>query len=111
MKTAIKVAIASSTLSLSATLTGCATMANGTHQMIPVTSSPAGAHVSIDSVPVGVTPMVARVLRRQNHELSITYDTFPPARFTLEHGMSAWVIPDFFFYVVPAVADFSNGSA
>jgi hypothetical protein len=79
--------------------------------MIPVTSSPAGDHVSIDSVPVGVTPMVARVLRRQNHELSITYDTFPPARFTLEHGMSAWVIPDFFFYVVPAVADFSNGSA
>jgi hypothetical protein len=55
--------------------------------------------------------MVARVLRRQNHDLSITYDTFPPARFTLERGMSAWVIPDFFFYIVPAVADFSNGSA
>jgi PEGA domain-containing protein len=111
MKTTINLAIASGTLFLSTVLTGCATLVNGTHQMIPVASSPAGARVSIDSVPAGVTPMVARVLRRQNHEVSITYDTFPPARFTLEHGMSGWVIPDFFVYIVPALADFSNGSA
>jgi hypothetical protein len=110
VKTAIKLAIASSTLCLSTILTGCATLVNGTHQMIPVASSPAGAQVSIDSTPVGVTPMVASVLRRQNHEVSITYDTFPPARFTLEHGMSVWVIPDL-LYIVPALADFSNGSA
>jgi hypothetical protein len=107
----LKLPIASSTLSLFTILSGCATLANGTHQMIPVASSPAGARVSIDSTPVGVTPMVARVLRRQNHEVSITYDTFPPARFTLEHGVSAWVLPDFLLYVVPALADFSNGSA
>ena len=52
-------------LSLAMTLSGCATMAHGTTQAIPITSSPEGARVLVDSVPIGVTPLVATVSRKQ----------------------------------------------
>ena len=52
-----------SLLLLSVTLTGCATVVHGTTQKIPIASSPPGATVLIDDVPVGVTPMVATVSR------------------------------------------------
>ena len=99
-------------LLLLATLTGCATFVHGTTQDIPVASSPAGARVLIDDVPVGVAPMVARVSRTQPHVVSFVVDSVVVDRVALDRQMSPWVLPDvFLLYIVPAVVDIKNGAA
>ena len=71
------------------TLGGCATVAShGTSQAVPSTSSPQGARVFVDSVAVGVTPLVATVSRRQSHVVSIVHDSFPPARVVMDRNVS-----------------------
>ena len=50
-------------LTLAIPLSGCATIAHGTTQAIPIVSSPQGARVLVDSEPVGVTPLVASLSR------------------------------------------------
>ena len=93
------------------TLASCATMVNGTTQVIPVTSSPPGARVSIDSIPVGVTPLLATVSRKQSHLVSITHDSFPAVHIALERHVSPWVLGSLLLYGVPTLYDFSSGGA
>src|SRR4249920_2995572 len=85
------------------TLGGCATVAHGTSQAVPITSSPQGARVFVDSVAVGVTPLVATVSRKQSHVVSIVHDSFPPARVVMDRNVSPWLLASVFFYVVPAI--------
>ena len=98
-------------LPLAMTLNGCATMAHGTTQSIPITSSPQGARVLVDSEPIGVTPLVASLSRKQSHVVTVVHDSFPPARVVVDRNVSPWILASFFFYVVPAIVDFSNGAA
>lgn len=62
------------TLVLGTVLSGCASVVHGTTQQIPIVSSVPGAQVLVDDVPVGTTPMVARVSRTQPHVVSIVKD-------------------------------------
>jgi len=98
-------------LPLAMTLNGCATMAHGTTQSIPITSSPQGARVLVDSESIGVTPLVASLSRKQSHVVTVVHDSFPPARVVVDRNVSPWILASFFFYVVPAIVDFSNGAA
>jgi len=98
-------------LPLATTLNGCATMAHGTTQSIPITSSPQGARVLVDSEPIGVTPLVASLSRKQSHVVTVVHDSFPPARVVVDRNVSPWILASFFFYAVPAFVDFSNGAA
>ena len=93
-------------------LTGCATVVHGTTQTIPITSSPAGATVLIDDVPVGVTPMSAKVSRKQPHVVSFVVDSVTKDRVWLDRQMSPWVFADvFLLYVAPIALDVRNGAA
>lgn len=56
---------------LIAAAAGCATMANGTTQRIPVTSEPAGAQVFVDGRAAGTTPVQVTVSRRSGHEIRV----------------------------------------
>jgi len=104
--------IASGLLLLVATVNGCATLVHGTTQKIPIASSPPGATVLIDDVPVGVTPMVATVSRTQPHVVSFVVDSITKDRVSLDRQMSPWVFADvFLLYVAPVVLDVKNGAA
>jgi hypothetical protein len=46
-------------------LANCATLARSRTQRIPVTSTPAGAAVVVDGQPIGVTPILISLSRRQ----------------------------------------------
>ena len=99
-------------LFLAAWLTGCATIVHGTTQTIPIASSPPGATVLIDDVPVGVTPMVATVARKRAHVVSFVVDSVTTDRVALRRQMSPLVLADIFLlYVAPVALDMSNGSA
>ena len=57
---------------------GCATMANGTTQRIPITSEPSGAQVFVDSRAAGTTPAQVTVSRRGGHEIRIEKAGYGP---------------------------------
>ena len=98
-------------LSVAMTLSGCATIVHGTTQAIPITTSPPGAHVSVDSVPIGVTPLLATVSRKKSHIVSIAHDSFPPVSVVLDRNVSPWVAGNLLLEVLPAIIDFTNGAA
>ncbi len=56
---------------------GCATIIQGSSQKMLITSDPPGAVVSVDGVPLGITPVVAMVARKQPHTLSAALDGYP----------------------------------
>jgi len=98
-------------VTLAIPLSGCATIAHGTTQAIPIVSSPQGARVLVDSEPVGVTPLVASLSRDKSHVVSIVHDSFPPVRVALDRNVSPWLLASVFFYVFPVIVDLSNGAA
>ena len=105
------ISLLASRLLLATTITGCATLVHGTTQEIPVASSPPGATVLIDDVPVGVTPMVATVSRKQAHVVSFVADSITIDRVPLVRGLSPWIAAGVALYYVPAIYDFATGAA
>ena len=98
-------------IAMTGSLAGCATIVNGRTVAIPIASNPPGAQVTIDSVPVGTTPLVTSVLRRTSHVVRITYDTFPAQSFALTRKISPLIWTNAFYYMLTAPVDFATGSA
>lgn len=92
-------------------LTACATIVHGTQQVVPITSNPSGARVSIDSVPVGVTPLSVTLPRGRRHLVSVTTDSVAAVDVLLKKQLSGWVFANAFVYYLPALLDFGNGAA
>src|SRR5689334_739562 len=72
-------------------LSGCATIIHGTKQEVGISSSPTGATVMIDNNDVGVTPVVSKLSRKQNHVVKIQLAGYQPFETTLTHSVSGWV--------------------
>jgi hypothetical protein len=89
----------------------CATIVHGTTQVVPITSSPPGATVTIDSVRVGRTPHNATLSRGRPHHLVIAPDSGTAFEISVEQSMSPLVWGNFFLYILPIFLDFSNGAA
>lgn len=70
IKNIIKNAILFSLMALS--FTSCATIVNGTTQRIPVSSDPIGAHVFVDGVRIGCTPVNVELKRKYDHLITIS---------------------------------------
>jgi hypothetical protein len=73
------------------TLGACASIMHGTSQDIGISSSPTGAHITVDNAPAGVTPYVAKLSRKDNHVVHLAVDGYAPADLTLTRGVSGWV--------------------
>jgi hypothetical protein len=70
---------------------GCATIMHGTSQQIGISSMPSGAKVSVDSNPMGVTPIFASLSRGDNHIIKIELDGYVPHEMTITKKTSGWV--------------------
>jgi hypothetical protein len=71
--------------------TACASIMHGTDQDIGISSSPTGAKISVDNMPMGNTPVIAKLSRKDNHIVKIDLDGYAPAELTLTKGVSGWV--------------------
>jgi uncharacterized protein YceK len=78
-------------IAAAALLTGCASIMHGTSQDIGISSTPTNALVSIDNMPAGNTPVVAKLSRKDNHIVHLTVDGYAPADLTLTRSTSGWV--------------------
>ena len=72
-------------------LAGCATIMNQTTQAIGISSSPTGASVTVDSMPHGKTPVVAKLSRKDHHVVTIELAGYQPYEATLTRRVSGWV--------------------
>jgi len=72
-------------------LSGCATIIHGTGQEVGISSNPTGAAVTIDDIDKGITPVVVKVKRKQDHIVRIQLAGYQPFETTLTHSVSGWV--------------------
>src|SRR3954464_12041409 len=72
-------------------LSGCASIMPGTSQDVGISSTPTNALVTVDNMPVGNTPVVAKLSRKDNHIVHIAVDGYAPADLTLTRSTSGWV--------------------
>jgi hypothetical protein len=70
-----------------ALLSGCATIVKGTAQVIPVSSDPTGARVTVDNSPAGTTPTTVTLSREQNQMVVIEKEGFAPENIAVTKSM------------------------
>jgi hypothetical protein len=78
-------------------LAACATIMQGTTQTVGVSSSPPGARVTVDAVQMGVTPLMTKLARKDNHVVRLELDGYEPFAMTLTRGLSGWVAGNIIF--------------
>lgn len=71
--------------------TGCATIIHGTTQDVGFSSTPSQATVKVNGIPVGSTPVIAKLARKQSHLVRIELDGYQPFETTLTKSVSGWV--------------------
>ena len=64
-------------------LAGCASIMHGTSQDIGFQSTPTNAKVAVDGLPMGNTPVVAKLSRKDNHIVKMNLDGYQPFEATL----------------------------
>ena len=74
-----------------AVITGCATIMHGPRQDVGISSSPAGAMVTIDGVTYGKTPVITNLKRNDNHIVKIELAGYEPYETTLTKKLDGWV--------------------
>ena len=72
-------------------LAGCASIIHGTHQDVGITSAPTGASVTIDNLQSGITPVFAKLTRKNNHIVRIELPGYELLDLTVTHSVSGWV--------------------
>src|ERR1051325_9316374 len=91
-------------------LTACATMVNGTSQMIPATSAPAGLPVTVDGAAMGETPIGVSLDRTKNHTIVIGADSLTGKTIRVTRHASGWMAANLlWFYGIPVVIDLASG--
>lgn len=78
-------------------LSGCATVANGTHQAIGISSNPTNAYVWVDQYYVGNTPVIVGMSRKDNHVVRIELDGYQPYEAIFTRKLSGWVFGNLVF--------------
>ena len=91
MKKHIQLLLAIALVSASTLLSGCATIVKGTTQVIPISSDPTGARVTIDSAPAGTTPTTVTLSRKQNHMVVIEKEGYAPESVAVTKSMGGAV--------------------
>lgn len=72
-------------------LAGCATIMHGSGQDVGFSSTPTAAKVTVDNKPLGNTPVIAKLARKDNHVVKMELEGFQPFEATLTRKTSGWV--------------------
>lgn len=84
-------------LLIAATLTSCATIINGTHQQVGISSSPSDAWIWVDRNYVGNTPLILELSRKENHIVRIELPGYAPYEIQFTKDVSGWVFGNIIF--------------
>lgn len=82
----------------------CASLTHGNMQDVSVGSTPAGASISVDGKPMGTTPAVVNLTRKDAHVLRLDLEGYAPFEMALERKTSGWLWGNIIFGGVVGVA-------
>lgn len=82
---------------LSALLTSCATIVNGSNQSVTIASDPSNANVWVDKNFIGNTPIIAKLTRKDDHIVRIELEGFHPYELRFSKSVSGWVFGNIAF--------------
>ncbi len=98
-------------------LGGCASIVHQTTQQIPVSSSPAGAAVTVacgdvNNDPKLVTPTVVTVHRKPSHcTITLAKEGYQPVETSLKRSTSGWYFGNILFGgIIGLIVDAANGA-
>ena len=77
-------------LMLVLTISGCATIVDGTSQPVTFNSEPNRAKIAINGVPVGVTPLTIQVKRAKNTIIEAKKDGYEPQQISLQTKVNTY---------------------
>jgi len=77
-------------LFLAGTISGCASLVSGRNQQVTFNSSPDGATVSVNGLPVGKTPITTSLQRKSDQTLLFAKDGYKPITMQLNTQMNGW---------------------
>jgi hypothetical protein len=76
---------------------GCATIVSGKTQDVMIRSNPPGATVKIDEIVSGTTPMVANLIRKKRHAISISKSGYQEVSHATTRGFNGWYLGNLIF--------------
>lgn len=82
---------------VTALVSACGTIIQGTTQQVSISSAPAGAEVTVDNVSLGTTPLVGDLKRKDHHLVRITLAGYRPYEIALARSVSGWVAGNIVF--------------
>lgn len=92
-------------------MTSCATIVSPTQQCIAFNSTPSGAQVWVDDMPVGKTPTQVALACWEEHIVKIEHEGYEPFVGKLSRGVNGWVFGNIVFGgVFGAVVDYASGA-
>ncbi len=71
--------------------TGCATIVNGTHQDLVITSQPSALCVTVDGQAFGPSPVVASLRRAHPHTVKVEWQGYTPFEMTVTPTVSSMI--------------------
>jgi hypothetical protein len=93
-----------------ALVVACATIMHGSSQSVGISSQPTGATVVVDSQPVGVTPVAAKLSRKNQHRITVTLPGYQPYEMVTTRKTSGWVWGNIVFGgLIGLIVDASTG--
>jgi hypothetical protein len=93
-------------------ISSCATVVNGTHQAIGVSSNPAGAHVLVDNQHNLTTPASIDLKRNTSHTFLFQKAGYKDDSFVITSGTSGWVWGNILIGgLIGTAVDFASGGA
>lgn len=91
---------------------GCATLIHGADQLIHITSTPSGAHVKIDGIPRGNTPLFPELERGKSHTVAFSLEGYETYQTVVKSRLSPWLFGNIIvFWVIGFVVDLATGAA
>lgn len=89
----------------------CASIVHGSNQNVAFDSTPAGASISVDGVPMGTTPAVLRLERKNEHTVRLDLAGYAPFEMQLKKRLSGWVWGNIAFGgIIGVVVDATTGA-
>jgi hypothetical protein len=91
----------------------CASIIHGNKQLIPISSNPTGAQVTVDGQMYYTSPCQVELEREKPYIVTLTLDGYQTEQIKLERGFSNW----FYIGVIPGlifpgpIYDLTSGSA
>lgn len=72
-------------------LSGCATIVNGTHQDLAITSQPSALCVTVDGQAFGPSPVVVSLRRAHMHTVKVDWEGYTPYEMTVTPMVSSMI--------------------